>query len=186
MENETHSYTVTIFTEDQVGLMSTFASIFTRRQANMWSLTASPSALEGIHKITIVTRTSKERIEAIVKQLEKKIEVIKAFYYTNDEIIYRELALYKVSTDNVLGCSEFEKMVSDHKARVLEINRVFTVIQRVGTTTETQEFYNRLHETVGVLQFVRSGRVSVTRDPRELLNSYISEREQYKQNMNKQ
>jgi len=183
MEENNIWYTVTVFTEDQVGLMSAFSSIFTRRQASIWSISASPSAIEGIHKLTLVTCTTRRRIEAIVSQLEKKIEVIKAFYYTNDEIIYRELALYKIPTDRMLDCEEFEDIISEHKARVLEINRDFAVIQRTGTTAETQAFYDRLNSLTGVLQFVRSGRVSVTRDRRELLNTFIKEREAYRNNM---
>ena len=102
MENEITLYTVTVYSENQVGLLSAISSIFTRRSISIWSLTVSASSIEGVHKFTITTHTTLPKIQAVVKQIEKRVDVIKAFYYTNDQIIHREVALYKVETDMLL------------------------------------------------------------------------------------
>lgn len=177
MENETTLYTVTVYSENQVGLLSAISSIFTRRSINIWSLTASASSIEGVHKFTITTHTTKENISAVVKQIEKRVDVIKAFFYTNDEIIYREVALYKVETENLLESNALETLLSKHHARIVEMNKHFTVVQRTGHCEDTLELYKALSKIGKVLQFVRSGRVAVTLSDHELVDEFIAERE---------
>ena len=90
-------YTVTVYSENQVGLLNQISIIFTRRRLNIESLSVSASAIEGVHKFTITTWSDLDTIIKVVKQIEKKIDVLKAFYYTDDEIVYQEVALYKVA-----------------------------------------------------------------------------------------
>lgn len=90
MENKL--YEITVYSENQVGLLSTIAGIFTRRSINIESLMVFPSELKGIHKFAIKTRTSEEQITRAVKQIEKKVDVIKAFFYVEEERHERELA----------------------------------------------------------------------------------------------
>ena len=92
-------YTVTVYSENQVGLLNQISIIFTRRRLNIESLSVSASAIEGVHKFTITTWSDLDTMIKVVKQIEKKIDVLKAFYYTDDEIVYQEVALYKVATD---------------------------------------------------------------------------------------
>lgn len=165
-------YTVTVYTENTVGILNQISIIFTRRNLNIWSLTVSPSALEGIHKFTIAVRTDHRMIEAVVRAIEKRVEVLKAFYYTDDEIIYQEIALYKVKTDNVLSNEGFEALVRESHAHILEINRTYTVLQKTGHCTETRELLEAL-QPYGVLQFVRSGRVAITKSTVERLSRFI-------------
>lgn len=174
MENDNTLYTVTVYSENQVGLLNQISIIFTRRNLNIWSLSVSASAIEGVHKFTIACRTSQSRIDAVVKQIEKRIDVLKAFYYTNDQIIYQEVALYKVPTEKLLDCADFEDLIRKHNAQILEINRTFAVIQKTGHCSQTQELYDDLNK-FGVLQFVRSGRVAVTKSELEPVNEFIKE-----------
>lgn len=169
-------YTVTVYTENQVGLLNQISIIFTRRNINIWSLSVSASAIEGVHKFTIACRTSKKQIDAVVKQIEKRIDVLKAFYYVDDEIVYQEIALYKVNTDNLLDGSDFEDLMRKYNAQILEMNRTFTVIQKTGHCTETQEFCDALNK-YGVLQFVRSGRVAVTKSTVERVSRFLEMQE---------
>lgn len=177
MENEITLYTVTVYSENQVGLLSAISSIFTRRSINIWSLSVSASSIENVHKFTIATHTTKEKIEAVVKQIEKRVDVIKAFYYVNDEIVYREVALYKVETSNLLEDNRLESIVSKHHARIIEMNQRFTVFQKTGHCEDTMQLYEELKEIGEVLQFVRSGRVAVTRSDHEFVDEFLIERE---------
>ncbi len=182
MENDNILFTVTVYSENQVGLLNQVSIIFTRRNLNIWSLSVSASAIEGVHKFTIACRTSREKIDAVVKQIEKRIDVIKAFYYTNDEIIYQEIALYKVPTDRLLDCADFEDLIRRHNAQILEINRTFTVIQKTGHCSETQSLYDDLNQ-FGVLQFVRSGRVAVTKSQQEPVNEFLKIQEERRKSL---
>ncbi|MEG1586484.1 MAG: acetolactate synthase small subunit [Bacteroidales bacterium] len=169
-------YTVTVYSENQVGLLNQVSIIFTRRNLNIWSLSVSASAIEGIHKFTIACRTSRASIEKVVRQIEKRIDVIKAFYYTDDEIVYQEIALYKVNTAKLLESSDFEAMVRQHNARILEMNQAFTVIEKSGHCQETQALFDDLNQ-YGVLQFVRSGRVAITKSRVEHVSNFLEEQE---------
>ena len=175
-EEEITLYTVTVYSENRVGLLNQVSIIFTRRNLNIWSLSVSASAIEGVHKFTITSRTTKSQIEKVVKQIEKRIDVLKAFYYTNDEIIHQEIALYKVATESLLESDEIETLIRKHNARILEINKVFTVIEKTGHCEETGQLFEDLNK-FGVLQFVRSGRIAITKDRTEHVSIFLEEQE---------
>jgi len=167
-------YTITAFSENAIGLLNRVTIIFTRRQVNIESLTVSQSSLPGIHKFTIVVNVTQEKVEKVTKQIEKLVEVLKAFYHTSDEIIQQEIALYKVPTEALMGSQEIENLVRNSGARILEITPDYTVIEKTGYKSETQELFQKLDQ-YGVSQFTRSGTVAVTKNPKEFLTEYLKE-----------
>lgn len=173
MEQE---YTITAFSENSIGLLNRITIIFTRRQINIESLTVSQSSIKGIHKFTIVIITTPEKIAKVTKQIDKLVEVLKAFYHTNDEIIQQEIALYKVPTAALMNSQEIENLVRNSGARILEITPDYTVIEKTGYKSETQELFQTL-DKYGVAQFTRSGTVAVTKNPKEFLTEYLKEME---------
>lgn len=173
-------YTVTVYSENQVGLLNQISIIFTRRQLNIESLSVSGSAIEGVHKFTITTYSDRETMEKLVKQIEKRIDVLRAFFYTDDEIIFQEVALYKVPTDKLLDDRSIEDLIRKHNARILEVNRTYTVIEKSGHPDETQSLFEELNR-YDVMQFVRSGRVAITKSTVEHVSIFLQE-QQYRQN----
>ena len=173
-------YTVTVYSENQVGLLNQISIIFTRRQLNIESLSVSGSAIEGVHKFTITTYSDRETMEKLVKQIEKRIDVLRAFFYTDDEIIFQEVALYKVPTDKLLDDRSIEDLIRKHNARILEVNRTYTVIEKSGLPDETQSLFEELSR-YDVMQFVRSGRVAITKSTVEHVSIFLQE-QQYRQN----
>ena len=173
-------YTVTVYSENQVGLLNQISIIFTRRQLNIESLSVSGSAIEGVHKFTITTYIDRETMEKLVKQIEKRIDVLRAFFYTDDEIIFQEVALYKVPTDKLLDDRSIEDLIRKHNARILEVNRTYTVIEKSGHPDETQSLFEELSR-YDVMQFVRSGRVAITKSTVEHVSIFLQE-QQYRQN----
>lgn len=173
-------YTVTVYSENQVGLLNQISIIFTRRQPNIESLSVSGSAIEGVHKFTITTYSDRETMEKLVKQIEKRIDVLRAFFYTDDEIIFQEVALYKVPTDKLLDDKSIEDLIRKHNARILEVNRTYTVIEKSGHPDETQSLFEELSR-YDVMQFVRSGRVAITKSTVEHVSIFLQE-QQYRQN----
>jgi acetolactate synthase-1/3 small subunit len=101
-ENGKQTYTISAFSENHIGLLNRITIIFTRRHVNIESLTVSVSAIKGIHKFTIVVNETREKVEQVVSQIEKLVEVLKAFYHTDDEVIYQEIALFKVPTQALI------------------------------------------------------------------------------------
>ena len=148
-------YTFTVFTENRVGLLNQISIIFTRRSVNIESLSVSPSSIPGIHKFTITANCDTDMAQKIVMQIEKRIDVLKAFVYTDADLVYQEIA---------------------HNARILEIDKEFTVIEKAGHYNETEALFNELKK-YGILQFARSGRVAVTKINDEPLNRYLDEQQ---------
>jgi len=169
-------YTITVYTENMVGLLNQVTIIFTRRHINIESLTVSKSSIPGVHKFTITAETDKDMVTKVVHQIEKRIDVLKAYYYTDEEVIYQEVALYKIPTDSLLDNSEMEYLIKKYNAKIIEVNRAYAVIELSGNTEDTQLLFDELNK-YKVLQFVRSGRIAITRSTVERLSDYLAEKE---------
>jgi acetolactate synthase-1/3 small subunit len=171
----TKEYTISIFTENFIGLLNRITIIFTRRHINIESLTVSESEIKGVHRFTIVIKSEEELVKKVVKQIEKLVEVLKAFYYLNEETIYQEIALYKISTEVLKEGRNFEQIIRENHARILTIESKFIIIEKTGHKEETQELLRRL-QPFGVLEFARSGRVAISK-PMKKLSVYLKEME---------
>lgn len=175
MENTT-LYTITVYTENQVGLLSQIALMFTRRKLNIENLSVSASAVQGVHKFTIVLECSERSIRNVVSQIEKRVDVIRAFYYVDSEIFAQEIALFKVSTPDLLAKGGISEIVNNFSVKILEVNDSYTIIEKSGTREKIQELYDELLN-YNLLQFARSGRVSITRSCVEKVNIFLDEQE---------
>ena len=153
-------YTITVYTENQIGLLNRIAIIFSRRKINVDSLNVSPSEIEGIHRFTIVIDETEDVVRKLCRQIEKQVEVLKAYYNTNEEIIWQELALYKVSTDEIAEKVKVERLLREYGARAVVIRKDFTVFETTGQREETDKLLNVL-EPFGLIEFVRSARVAI-------------------------
>ncbi len=180
MENKENKtlYTVTIFSENTVGLLNQITIIFTRRRLNIETLSVSPSAIEGVHKFTITTFSDKEIIEKVVKQIDKRVDIIKAYFNTNDDLVYQEIALYKISTKKMLAMGSMEDIIRRYNARILDMTEIWTVLEKTGHYEETQALFRELSEKIGVLQFIRSGRVAITKSKVEKLSDMLASMEE--------
>ena len=172
---KTHKYTVSVFTENFIGLLTRITLIFTRRHVNIESITVSESEVKGVHRYTLVVKTTEDVVSRIVQQIEKQVEALKAFYYREEEIIHQEIALYKVSTKFLDGQHNLERLIRDHHARIVTVESEYLVIEKTGHKPETQELLDQL-QPFGVLEFVRSGRVSISKRMKEL-SQYLDEME---------
>jgi len=168
------SFTISAFSENHIGLLNRITIIFTRRQVNIESLTVSGSAIPGIHKFTIVVNDTRQKVEKVVSQIEKLVEVLRAFCHTEDEVIHQEIALYKVPTKALVEGDKLEETIRSHHARILEVKPEYTVIELTGHKEETQALFDELNN-YGLLQFTRSGRIAVTKSSKELFTSYMQE-----------
>ncbi len=175
-------YTITVFSENTVGLLGQITIIFTRRALNIETLSVSPSAIEGIHKFTITLFSTQDVVEKVVKQIDKRIDILKSYYNTDEDLVFQEIALYKVATDKLLALGSIENWIRDHNTRILEMNEDFVVFQKAGHYEETQRFFVELSESVGVLQFIRSGRVAITKSKVERLSDMLENIKKYETN----
>ncbi len=169
----TKEFTISLFSENHIGLLNQVTNILSRRQINIDSLVGSESAVKDVYLITVVVHTTDDLIVKVAKQIEKLIDVLKVFVHEADEIIHQEIALYKVRTDELMASNRIEQIVRKNNARFLEITPKYAVIEKTGHKNETSSLLDELHP-YGVLQFARSGRVAITKQIKELLQ-YLEE-----------
>lgn len=163
MENQ-KSYTISVYTENNIGLLNRVSSIFLKRHINIESLTTSQSEIENVNRFVIVAQMNAHQANKIVGQLEKQIEVIKAYAHTDEETIYQETALFKVASDSLFDERQIQNIIKDSHANIVTVSREFFVIEKTGRRHETEQLYQDL-KPYKLMQFVRSGRISVTKQP---------------------
>ncbi len=156
-------YTITVYTENQIGLLNRIAIIFSRRKINIDSLNTSPSEVESVHRFTIVINETEDVVRKLCRQIEKQVEVLKAYYNTADEIVWQELALYKVPTDIIAEEVKVERLLREHGAKAVVIRKDYTVFEVAGHREETDNLIKVL-EPFGLIEFVRSGRVAIIKN----------------------
>jgi acetolactate synthase-1/3 small subunit len=152
-------FTLSIFTENIVGILNQVTIIFTRRHINIESIVVSESEIDGIHRYTLVVCETEDVVRKAVLQLEKQIDIIKALYHEDDDVIFQEIALFKLAGDVLAKNGEAEKIVRKHFARIISVEKDFIVLE--------QKLFNEL-KPYGVLEFVRSGRIAITKPMKTL------------------
>ncbi|MCR4852098.1 MAG: acetolactate synthase small subunit [Prevotella sp.] len=176
MEEKTF-YTLLVYSENLAGILNQITAVFTRRQVNIESLNVSASSIPGVHKYTITAWSNEDQIIKITKQIEKKIDVIKASYYTDDQLFIREVALYKLSTPIVLDNPEISRIIRLVDGHIMEVNPTYITVMLGGLTDEITNLYYALDKYHCVLQYTRSGRVAVTRSTVEQVTDFLEKQE---------
>ncbi|HMR91691.1 MAG TPA: acetolactate synthase small subunit [Chitinophagaceae bacterium] len=153
-------YTITVYTENQIGMINRIAIIFSRRKINIETMNTSPSEVDGIHRFTIVIHETEDVVKKLVRQLEKQVEILRAFYNTDEEVVWQEMALYKVNTAEVINSVKVERLLREFGARTIAIRNDYTVFETTGHREETDKLVKKL-EPHGLIEFVRSARVAI-------------------------
>jgi acetolactate synthase I/III small subunit len=163
METEKKLFTVSIYTENNVGLLNRISAIFQRRHVNIESINSSVSEIDGVSRFTILVIITESQMRKIIGQIEKQVEVIKAFYHTDEETIYQESCLFKIKSDILFEERQIQNIIKESNARIVTVNREFFVLEKSGRRSEVDLLYREL-KPFGIMQFVRSGRIAVTKD----------------------
>tara|TARA_B100001094_G_scaffold48104_1_gene43441 strand:+ start:6385 stop:6915 length:531 start_codon:yes stop_codon:yes gene_type:complete len=167
-------YTISVYTENNIGLLNRISAIFLKRHINIESFSTSESEIKNVFRFVIVVKMTTDKVVKIVKQIEKQIDVIKAYYHTDDETIFQENALYKVKSSALFEERQIQNIIKDSHSNIVTVSPDFFVIELTGFRSETEKLRVEL-EPYGLLQFVRSGRISVTKAKMgisEILNTF--------------
>ena len=176
-DNKKKLYTLLVYSENVAGILNQVTAVFTRRQVNIESLNVSASSIPGVHKYTITAWSDEDQIIKIARQIEKKIDVIKANYFTDDQLFIRESGLYKLATPMVLENSEISRTIRRFDAQIIEVNPTYTIVMKHGVTEDIISLFRALDTFGCVLQYTRSGRIAVTRGMQEQVSEFLEQRE---------
>ena len=172
------NFTVSVYTENNVGLLHRISAIFLKRHINIESFTTSESEIKNVYRFIIVVKMTKSGVERVIKQIEKQVEVIKAFYHSDDETIFQESALYKMKSSALFEERHIQNIIKDSNARIVTVNTEFFVIEKTGFREDTEKLYKDL-APFGLLQFTRSGRIAVSKEKMgisEILNTFKNQK----------
>ncbi len=155
-------FTISVYSENNVGLLNRISGIFLKRHINVESLNVSKSEIDDVSKFTIVIYSTEDWARKIVAQIEKQIEVIKAYYHTDEETIYQESALFKIASNLLFDERQIQNIIKESNAQIVTVSRDFFVLAKTGKRSEIDEMYQQL-QPYGIMQFVRSGRIAVSK-----------------------
>ena len=170
-------YTLLVYSENVAGILNQVTAVFPRRQVNIESLNVSASSIPGVHKYTITAWSDEDQIIKITRQIEKRIDVVKANYFTDDQLFIRESGLYKLTTSMVLENPEISRTIRRFDAHMIEVNPTYTIVMKYGVTEDIISLFRALDTFGCVLQYTRSGRIAVTRGMQEQVSEFLDERE---------
>ena len=163
MEHTRKQYTISVYTENNIGLLNRISAIFQRRHINIESMNISVSEIEAVSRFTILVNMTEVNVRKIIGQIEKQIEVIKAFYHTDEETIYLESCMFKIKSELLFEERQIQNIIKESDARIVTVNRDFFVLEKSGRRHEIEMLHREL-SSFGIMQFVRSGRIAVTKD----------------------
>ncbi len=164
---EKKNFTVSVYTENNPGLLSRIAAIFLKRHINIESITVSKSEVKEVMRFIIVVNVTEEKIKKVVGQIEKQIEVIRAYYHTDEELIFQETALYKIRTSEFEKEWKLEDFMKENNAWMVTVAPDFFVIEKTGKRHEIESLYEKL-KPYGLMQFVRSGIIAVSKEEMQI------------------
>lgn len=163
MNEAIKTFTISIYTENNIGLLNRISAIFQRRHINIESLTTSQSEIDGVNRFVIVVNISETNAIKIVKQIEKQVETIRAYYHTEEETIFTESCMFKIKSNLLFDEPQIQNIIKESNARIVTVNKEFFVLEKSGRRNEIESLRRDLN-VFGIMQFVRSGRIAVTKD----------------------
>ncbi len=161
--SENRLYTITAFAENSPGVLHRLTSTLTRRKINIESLTVSETVEKGISRFTIVINTHLGLIKTITKQIDRIIEITKAYYSEDQDLVFKEIALIRVKAEDAKTRAEVEQKANDYDSNVTYVCDKYVIVEKTGNEDEINSLYH-MFESYGVIGLVRSGRIALKKE----------------------
>lgn len=154
-------HTISVMVENEFGVLSRVANLFSGRGFNIDSLSVAPTNEEGLSRMTIVTRGDDKILEQINKQLNKLIDVLKVIDFTDGSAIEREMALIKVAAEDE-SRAEVLRIVDIFRAKIIDVTPKSYTIEATGNPLKIDAILELLRP-LGLKELVRTGSVAIGR-----------------------
>ncbi|WP_223548960.1 MULTISPECIES: acetolactate synthase small subunit [Aestuariivivens] len=173
MNEAIKTFTISIYTENNIGLLNRISAIFQRRHINIESLTTSQSEIEGVNRFVIVVNITESQAKKIIGQIQKQVEAIRAYYHTDEETIFTESCMFKIKSDLLFEEPQIQNIIKDSDTRIVTVNKEFFVLEKSGRRHEIENLRKAL-SAFGIMQFVRSGRIAVTKEEMKITEMLLA------------
>ncbi len=154
-------HTIAVLVENEFGVLSRVAGLFSGRGFNIDSLSVAPTNDEAMSRMTIVTRGDEQILEQITKHLNKLIDIIKVIDFTDETAIEREMALIKVTAEDAAR-AEVLRIVDIFRAKVIDTTPKSFTIEVTGAPSKIDAILDLLRP-LGLKELVRTGPVAIGR-----------------------
>jgi len=157
-------HTISVLVENEFGVLSRVAGLFSGRGFNIESLSVAPTVDPSISRITLVTTGDDQILEQINKQLNKLISTIKVIDFTDQEYVERELALIKVTAEEDTR-AEILRIADIFRGKIVDVTARSYTIEVTGAPSKVDAILELLRP-MGIKELVRSGPVVLGRGPK--------------------
>ncbi len=153
------SHTISILVENHSGALSRIAGLFSSRGYNITSLNVAETEDPSVSRMTLVAEGDEDILEQIVKQLNRLIDVIKVYEFSNGSSVNRELVLLRIyfSKSNRL---ELVTLINMYNGKIVSANTSTIIVEISGTSSELNDFI-ALVRPFGIKEVVRSGKLAI-------------------------
>jgi acetolactate synthase-1/3 small subunit len=155
-------HTLSVLVENRPGVLSRVTGLFSRRGFNIESLAVGTCEEPGMSRITIVVIGDDAKVEQVMKQLHKLIDVIKVSDLSENERVERELALIKVNAEPGTSRAEILQIASIFRALIVDVGSKSVILEVTGDT-EKIDALEKLLRQYGVKELVRTGKIGILR-----------------------
>lgn len=154
-------YTLTAYTEDQMGLLNKITIMLTRRKITIESLNISTCEIDKMYRCTLVIKETFEIARNIALQIEKIIEVFKCYCSANEEILWKQMGIFKVKTSSFINEENMNQLLRKYNTRFILIEKDFTVFEATGQEDEINNLATEL-KNFGLIEFIKTARIALT------------------------
>ncbi len=154
-------HTIGILVQNRPGVLARVVGLFSGRGFNIENITAAETNEPGLTRITLVTTGDQHILSQIVKQLNKLIDVLKVFDFSEMEFVDREMALIKVRAEERTR-AEVLRIADIFRAKVVDVSPHFYTLEVTGNDSKIGAIMELL-EQVGIVEVARTGKAALAR-----------------------
>ena len=161
MDNNMKKRWISLYVENQVGVLSKISGLFSGKSYNLDSLTVGTTEDPTVSRMTIATVSDDETFEQIKKQLNSTIEVIKVIDFTDIFVRMKEILYVKVFNCTPAAKVEVFQIAETFKAKVIDYGRDSVLVEFVQTATKNDAVVKLMKEEFKTIEVVRGGSVGI-------------------------
>ncbi len=164
MTEQVKKRTLSLLVDNEPGVLSRIAGLFSGRGFNIESLCVAETTEPSISRITIVTEGDPPVLEQIKKQLNKLINVVKVFDFTDIPFVQREMVLIKVRAKPE-NRAEILRMADIFRSRVVDVSTDYYTLEVTGNESKVEAFL-KLLKPIGIKEIAKTGVIALARENR--------------------